>query len=242
MGPLCTTCQEKTKTSRSLSLAKIVMPRLPCMIRRALLSRKAFPTDIAQDAERGRIGKVMLRVQHPAQLHRLGQDLLVRGVEDLGVELGRGVGAVVGRIAGAEGDGVVVDAAVDEDAAAGPALVEAVDAQRLHVDGADLDLEVAGEDVELDGAAPGVGRADPAAVVVGRPLEHDGRVGVRVGVDVLGDDGAEGGHVVVGGAEEGAVEGAEEAGVVVRHDAEEEGGAVAREREFGRVESGGFAG
>lgn len=136
-----------------------------------------------------------------------------------------------------------MDARVDEDAAGGPPLVEAIDTQRLHVDAADLDVEVLAQDVELDEAAPGVGVLDPAAVGGGLLVEHGGGVVVRVGADVLCDDGAELVHVVHG-AEVGGVEGAEEAGVIVGHDAQEEGGVVGGEGELGGLggHGGGFAG
>lgn len=89
------------------------------------------------------------------------------------------------------------------------------------------------QDVQLDEATPGVLTLDPAAVGVGLLVEHGGGVVFGAGLDVLRDDGAQFVHVVHG-AEVGGVEGAEEAGVVVGHDAEEEGGGVGGEREFGR--------
>lgn len=125
-----------------------------------------------------------------------------------------------------------MDARIHEDTPLRPALVEAVHPQRLHVDGADLDVEVLAQDVQLDEAAPGVLALDPAAVGVGLLVEDGGGVVVGAGLDVLRDDGAQLVHVVHG-AEVGGVEGAEEAGVVVGHDAEEEGGGVGGEREFG---------
>lgn len=91
------------------------------------------------------------------------------------------------------------------------------------------------QDIQLDRAAPGALALDPPAVVIRVLFQDDGRVQVWVRLDVLGDDGAELGHVVHG-AEVGGVEGAEEARVVVRRDAEEEGGAVGGKGEFGRVE------
>ena len=123
----------------------------------------------------------------------------------------------------------------------GASFVEAINPQRLHVDGADLDVEVGAEDGELDGAAPGIGRLDPAAVVIRGLFKHDGGIGGWIGLDGRGDDAAEFGHVVELGAEKGGTKGAEEAGVVVGHYAEGQSAGVVRRGEFwGIGHVGGF--
>lgn len=171
-------------------------------------------------------------LQHRTQLHRSLQHHLVKRIKDLGIEIRRCETARIRRIRRAQRDDIVVNPRVHQDTALRPPLVEAIHPQRLHVDGADLDVEVLAQDVQLDEAAPGVLALDPAAVGVGLLVEDGGGVVLGAGLDVLRDDGAELVHVVHG-AEVGGVEGAEEAGVVVGHDAEEEGGRVGGEREFG---------
>jgi hypothetical protein len=65
----------------------------------------------------------MLRVQLPAQCFGFLEYLTVVRVPDPGVEF-RGVGGdLVGKVGGRAGDGVVVDTAVDEDAACQGAFV-----------------------------------------------------------------------------------------------------------------------
>ena len=214
------------------------------MLGRAPLPRHDSAADIAPDIELGRIGIIMAGAQRSAQLDGGEQHRLVRAVEDLGVELRRGVAVGVPRgVRGGQGNGVVVDAGVDEDAAGGLALVEAVHAQGLHVNGADFDAEVLAEDVELDGPAPGVFRLDPDAVVVGLLVEDHRGVFLRLRLDRLRDDGAEFRHVVHR-AEEGAVERAEETRVVVGHYPQEEGGRVGWKGDLGRVlvSDGGLSG
>lgn len=97
---------------------------------------------------------------------------------------------VVWWIGGRECNDVIVNSGIDEYASIGPALVEAIDAQRLDVDGADFDFEMSAENIELDGAAPGVFGLDPSAVIVGLLVEDDGGILFRLRLDVLGDDGA----------------------------------------------------
>lgn len=151
-----------------LSLPEIRMPGLHRMFRSGLFARPRPPTRVTLDREPLRVGIVMSLLQHPAQLPSTleGPAVLIlhaldpRHLKDLAVEL-RGPGG--SRVAG---DDVVVDARVDEDAARGAALVEAVDAQVLHVDAADFDIKVRAQDCELDATAPAVLTLDPAAVVV----------------------------------------------------------------------------
>lgn len=53
-----------------------------------------------------------------------------------------------------------------------------------------LDIEMRSEQLHLDRAAPRIGRLYPAAVIVGRLFEHDGRVGLGVGLYGACDEGA----------------------------------------------------
>lgn len=229
--------------SSSQRLSKIIVARRRSMFRGAFLAHQHRSADIAADAKARRIGEIMLPLQDPTDLHRaLQHDIIVR-LEDLGVEIRRRVRVRVGRVRGTQGDHVVVDARVDEDASLRPALVEAIDAQRLHVDGADLDVEVLAQDVQLDEAAPRIFPLDPPAVRVRFLVQHRGGIVVRPRLDVLRDDGAQLVHVVHG-PEVGRVEGAEEAGVVVGHDAQQECCGMGWEWELGGfgVQFVGFAG
>ena len=208
------------------------MPRLGCMLRSPCLPFHRRPTNIAPNTEPGGIRKIMPPLQHRTQLHRSLQHHLIQRIKDLGIEIRRCETARVRRIRGAQRNDIVMNPRIHEDTPRRPPLVEAVHPQRLHVNGADLDVEVLAQNVQLDEAAPGVLALDPAAVGVGLLVEDGGGVVLGTGLDVLRDDGAQLVHVVHG-AEVGGVEGAEEAGIVVGHDAEEEGGGVGGERELG---------
>jgi hypothetical protein len=77
------------------------------------------------------------------------------------------------------------------------------------------------QDAQLDSAAPGVGRLDPAAVIVRALLENDFGVHGRFGLDGACHEGAQLRHAEVVAGEHGGGESAEETAVVVRHDAED---------------------
>jgi len=150
------------------------MPRRHSMRRRTFLAFTRPTTNPTLDHEPRRVREIVPLLQHTTELARALQHAPVlvvhaldaRHLEHLPVHVR--TAAAAGH--GVAGDDVVVDARVDEDAAARAALVEAVDAQVLHVDAADFDVEVGGKDRELDAAAPAVFALDPVAVGVGLSL------------------------------------------------------------------------
>ena len=136
------------------------------MFARALFAFSGETADIAPDAEAGGVGVVMTALEDAAEVNGGLEQAVFDGVKDFGVEVRRGVGLRVWRVGGGEGDGVVVDARVDEDAALRAAFIVAVGAEGLDIDRTDLDVEALAQDVQLDAASPCVFGLDPSAVVV----------------------------------------------------------------------------
>ncbi len=134
-------------------------------------------------------------------------------------------------------------ARVNEYAACWFSLVESVDPKCLYIDAADFDLEMPAQYVQLYGSAPCVLGLYPPAIFIWFLVKHHRTVHVLVRLYLLRDDGAKLRHVVHC-AEKGATECAEEAAVIVRHNAKKERRSVNGEREFGGFKGGGgsFAG
>jgi len=138
----------------------------------ALFAFASPPTSAALDGESGSVSVVVPLLQNPTQLTRRLQrpsvlvihTLYARNLEDLSVQLGTAAWDRVTR------NHVVVDPRIHQDATARTALVEAVDSEILHVYTADLNVEIGGQNGELDAAAPAVFPLDPAAVVIGFPF------------------------------------------------------------------------
>jgi hypothetical protein len=105
------------------NLRHIIMSSLLSMRPCLCLPIHHDPANLTLDSHAPRIGIIMLRVQLPAQCFGFLEYLTVVRVPDPGVEF-RGVGGdLVGKVGGRAGDGVVVDTAVDEDAACQGAFV-----------------------------------------------------------------------------------------------------------------------
>lgn len=182
------------------------MPHLLGVFARLDLAVDDGAAHLALDGHAARVGVVVLGLQHAAQVLGADQDLVVVAVPHAPVELGRAVRMRVWWLRRALHDRVVVDARVHQDAPRAPALVEPVHAERLwatlelgkrgekardaylHVDAANLDIEVLRQDAHLYGAAPRIRRLDPAAVIVGALLQHDAGVGLGLRLDGARDE------------------------------------------------------
>lgn len=79
--------------------------------------------------------------------------------------------------------GVVVDARVNEDAADFAVGIEAVDAEGLNVNTADLDVKMLGEDTQLNGTTPSIRVLYPSTVIIGILLQDDLRIRLRITLD-----------------------------------------------------------
>jgi hypothetical protein len=111
------------------------------------------------------------------------------------------------------------------------------DQAALDIDADDLGGKGLGDGLDVDVAAPRVRVLDPVSVGFGGALQ-DG-LGVDVGMtgDRLGNDGAQLRHVVEGVAEETGGQGAEEAAIVVGHNAQDEAAAARGDVDRWRVRS-----
>jgi hypothetical protein len=108
------------------NLRHIIMSSLLSMRPRLCLPIHHNPANLTLDSHAPGIGIIMLRVQLPAQGLRFLENLIVVRVPDPGVEFGGVGGDCVRVVGGRAGDGVVVDAAVDQDAAGQGAFVVSV--------------------------------------------------------------------------------------------------------------------
>jgi len=131
----------------SSCFTKVGMTGLGRVFRRLRLAFADPAAGIAPDAKGARVGVVMTFLKGSAELDRQHEHLFVVRVELQNVQLGGEVGLLKRRLAGAQGNHVVVDARVDENDALARVLtarrrfVEPVHAAVLDVDAADLDAE-----------------------------------------------------------------------------------------------------
>lgn len=169
-------------------LSEIHVTCLHGVLRRPLLPFGHMAAHVTADVESSCVGEVVLGLQDTAELYRGLQDDLVKGIKDLGVEIRWRVGLLVGRIGGGEGDGVVMDARVHQDAALRSALIVTVGSQGLDINRTYFHVEMLAQNVQLDTAAPCVLGLDPSAVVVDFSVENGFGVNVRMRLDVLCDD------------------------------------------------------
>ena len=103
---------------------------------------------------------------------------------------------VVGRIRGRQRNSVIMDTRIYQQAPRGFAFVKAIHPQRLYIYRADLDFKMPAQYIQLDGSTPRIFGLNPAAICVGCLFKDDGRVFFWVGLNALGDDRAEFGHVI----------------------------------------------
>jgi hypothetical protein len=143
-----------------------------CLLRvlcSTLFSLSSPATDITFDSESMCISKVVSLLQNLAEISGSLQSSTIftlhtfnlSDLEHFPIKLGTRA------LARRDGNDIVMDTGIYQDASSRFAFVEAINPQILDIDAADLDVELLGEDGELDTATPRVLALDPTAVVVG---------------------------------------------------------------------------
>jgi len=132
-----------------------------------------------------------------------------------------------------------MDPTVNNDALLRRRLVVTVNMPILDINAAHAYAKRLAQNRNLNVPAPAIRTFDLLAVAVRIATEDGGVEAIGLRLDGCGDGVAQFDDAVDGGAEDAGSEGAEEAAVVVGHDAQDQGGGVGRDGDFRRVIGGG---
>ncbi|KAI3488207.1 hypothetical protein L1887_47746 [Cichorium endivia] len=185
-------CQSRTTQREcALNFAKVAVAGGLCMLDRLLLARELGAARLASEAEAGGVGVVSALLELLCELFRRRQYRVLIHLDAHCAQVRKDGRAPIQRCTWVvyEGDSVVVDARVDDDAAVLKVLVlaEPVDGARSDVDRGEFDAKVLGEDAEFDGATPGLRIEDLGDVCFARLAEHDIRIRRRIGANRIAD-------------------------------------------------------